>query len=154
MRRILAAALLGVSGLGLTLPVSGCSPVIENHGYAPDDALLAEVAVGQDTRSTVQRKIGRPSTTGIFTSDGWYYVSSQVERYMYYEPKVIDRRVVVIKFGPDDVVLAANAYGLEHGRVIDLQTRTTPAHGRQLTILQQLLGNLGALSGETLLQEQ
>ena len=42
---------------------------------------------------------------------------------------------------------------IEDGRIINLQTRTTPTHGRELTILQQLLGNLGKLTGEQLLAE-
>jgi outer membrane protein assembly factor BamE (lipoprotein component of BamABCDE complex) len=61
---------------------------------------------------------------------------------------VIDRRVVAIEFDQNDIVTAMNEYGLEDGRVIDLQTRTTPTHGRKLTILQQLLGNIGRFSGD------
>jgi outer membrane protein assembly factor BamE (lipoprotein component of BamABCDE complex) len=127
--------------------------VVETHGYAPDDALLADIAVGQDTRGSVRRKIGRPSNSGVFNDDGWYYVSTTVERYTYHAPKVADRRVVAVEFDENDLVAAVDVYGLEDGRVIDLQTRTTPTHGRKLTIVQQLLGNLGRFSGDELLDE-
>ena len=127
---------------------TGCAPIIQTHGYAPDDTVVAEIGVGQDTRGSVRRKIGRPSSTGVFDESGWYYVSTTIEEYLYHGPKVIDRRVVVIEFGDNDVVTAVNSYGLEDGRIIDLQTRTTPTHGRKLTILQQLLGNLGRIRGE------
>jgi outer membrane protein assembly factor BamE (lipoprotein component of BamABCDE complex) len=141
-----AAVLVLAAVLGAAAP--GCSPVIENHGYAPDEALLTDIAVGQDTRGSVQRKIGRPSSTGVFSDTGWYYVSTTIKRHMYHAPKVIDRRVVAIEFDQNDIVTAMNEYGLEDGRVIDLQTRTTPTHGRKLTILQQLLGNIGRFSGD------
>lgn len=140
----------GLFGVWLASSVSGCAPIIESHGYAPDDALLAEVAVGQDTQGSVRRKIGRPATTGVIDESGWYYVSTKIEKYTYHEPKVIDRRVVAIEFDNNEVVSAINTYGVEDGRIIDLQTRTTPTHGRQLTVLQQVLGNLGRISAEDL----
>ena len=129
--------------------VAGCSPIIESHGYAPDDTALSEIAVGQDTKGSVRRKVGRPGTTGVFSQEGWYYVASTVETYIYHEPKVTDRRVVAIEFDPNELVTAVSVYGLEDGRVIDLQTRTTPTHGRKLTVLQQLLGNIGRFNDET-----
>ena len=133
--------------------VAGCAPVVRNHGYAPDDELLTEITAGQDTRGSVRRKIGRPSTTGVFTDAGWYYVSTTIEQDMYKAPKVSGRRVVAVEFDTNDVVAAVNVYGVEEGRIIDLQTRTTPTHGRKLTILQQVLGNLGTLTGDQLLDQ-
>ncbi len=149
MKRVAGLVLAAIIGGGL----SGCAAEVKNHGYAPDDALLAEITAGTDTRGSVRRKIGRPSTTGVFTESGWYYVATTVEHYVYYQPKVTDRRVVAVQFDADDVVAAVNVYGLEDGRIIDLQTRTTPTYGRELTILQQLLSNLGKLTGEQLLDE-
>lgn len=130
--------------------LAGCERVIEQHGYAPAPAELAEVRVGQDTRASVRQKIGRPSTTGIFLPDRWYYVASEVENYLFFEPRIASRRVVAVRFDENDVVAAVNEYGLEDGRVVDLETETTPTLGRELTILQQLLGNLGTIRAEDL----
>jgi outer membrane protein assembly factor BamE (lipoprotein component of BamABCDE complex) len=149
MKRVAGLVLAAMIGGGL----SGCAAEVRNHGYAPDDELLAGIAAGKDTRGSVRRKIGRPSTTGVFTETGWYYVATTVEHYLYHEPNVSDRRVVAVQFDTSDVVAAVNVYGLEDGRIIDLQTRTTPTHGRQLTIMQQLLGNIGSLSGEQFLDQ-
>jgi len=146
-----AAVLVLAAMLGTGLP--GCAPVVETHGYAPDQSLLDEISIGQDTRGSVRRKIGRPSGSGVFNDDGWYYVSTTIERYTYHAPKVTDRRVVAVEFDKNDVVSALNVYGLEDGRVIDLQTRTTPTYGRKLTILQQLLGNLGKFNSDELVNQ-
>ena len=131
--------------------VSACAPVMENHGYAPDAELVAEIKAGQDTRGSVRRKIGRPGTNGVFDDSGWYYVSSLVKHYTYHAPEVVDRRVVAVEFDESDVVSAVNTYGMESGKIIDLETRTTPTHGRKLTILQQVLGNIGRITGDDLL---
>lgn len=142
-------ALAGI--VAATLAVGACAPVMRTHGYAPPEAELAQIAVGQDTRGSVRRKVGRPGVNGLFTNDGWYYVASTVEHRTYNEPRVVDRRVVAIKFDAADVVSDVRVFGIEAGKVIDLETRTTPTFGRELTILQQLFGNLGALSAEQLL---
>jgi outer membrane protein assembly factor BamE (lipoprotein component of BamABCDE complex) len=149
MKRVVGLVLAAMIGSGL----SGCAPRVKNHGYAPDDELLAGIAAGRDTRGSVRRKIGRPSTTGVFTKAGWYYVATTIEHYLYYEPTVADRRVVSVQFDANDVVSGVNVYGVEDGRIINLQTRTTPTHGREMTILQQLLGNLGTLTGDQLLDQ-
>ena len=149
MKRVAGLILAAMVAGGL----SGCAAEVKNHGYAPDDELLAEITAGTDTRGSVRRKIGRPSTTGVFTETGWYYVATTVEHYLYYEPKVSGRRVVAVQFGGNDVVTEVNVYGLDDGRIVDLQTRTTPTHGRELTVLQQLFGNLGVLTGEQLLDQ-
>lgn len=138
----------------LASAATACAPTIRSHGYAPDDALLAEIAVGQDTRGSVAGKIGRPVTESTFDDSGWYYVSSTVEHYMYHAPKVIDRRVVAVRFDESDVVADIDTYGVEDGRIIDLATKTTPTHGRELTVLQQVLGNIGRITGEDLEQAQ
>lgn len=123
--------------------LGGCSPEIRSHGFAPVEEDLATVTVGIDTRGSVRRKIGRPGTSGIFNERGWYYVSSKVEHYLYYDPEIIDRKVVAVLFDENDVVASVNTYGIEDGRIVDLETNITPTYGRQLTILDQAFGNIG-----------
>ena len=41
-------------------------------------------------------------------------------------------------------------YGLEEGKIISYVDRTTPTRGRELTVLQQLFGNLGRLGAGNL----
>lgn len=146
--RVLGARVLTVTVL-LAL-AAGCAREIDVHGYAPAPAEVAEIQVGQDTRSSVRQKIGRPSVTGVFTPDSWYYVSTEIENYLFYEPKVASRRVVAVTFDQNDLVASVNEYGMEDGRVVDLATRTTPTLGRELTILQQILGNIGVITAEDL----
>ncbi|MEM1298248.1 MAG: outer membrane protein assembly factor BamE, partial [Pseudomonadota bacterium] len=72
----------------------------------------------------------------------------KVEHLTYHEPEVVERRVVAITFDQNDVVASVNLYGLEDGKVIDLETNTTPTFGAQLTILEQVLGNIGVITGD------
>lgn len=126
----------------------GCAPVIRNHGYTAPEEDIARIEVGQDTRGSVQRKIGRPAMTGIFDDDGWYYVSSKVEHLMYYAPRMAERTVVAITFDDSDVVASIEVLDLADGRDIALETDETPTHGRTLTIIEQALGNIGVITGD------
>ena len=136
------------TALALGLMVTACAPTIRKHGYTPQAEELEQIRIGRDTRGSVRRKIGRPGTAGIFTDDGWYYVASTVEHLAYYAPEVIERTVVAITFDQTDVVTAVNIYGMEDGRIIDLETKISPTYGRQLTILEQAFGNIGVVTGE------
>ena len=135
-----------IAGCVMLGMLASCSPVIKLHGYAPVEEELATIRAGQDTRGSVRRKIGRPGGAGIFTDEGWFYVSSKVEHFTFYEPEVVDRRVVAVLFDERDFVRAVNSYGLEDGKIIDLETKTTPTFGRELTILEQAFGNIGVIT--------
>lgn len=132
---------------GVTGMTAACAPQIRNHGFTPPDEDLAQIRVGQDTRGSVLRKIGRPGGSGVFTDEGWYYVSEKVEHLTYHAPEVIERRVVAVVFDPNDVVASVSLYGLEDGLPVDLETNTTPTYGRELTIIEQAIGNIGLNTG-------
>jgi outer membrane protein assembly factor BamE (lipoprotein component of BamABCDE complex) len=146
-----SSAFAGIAGsVALAALAAGCSPTISNHGYTPLPEELAELQVGLDTRASVQSKIGRPAGTGIFTDNGWYYVSNRVEHLTYHAPEVVDRRVVELIFDQNETLASVTEYGLEDGRVIDLETKTTPTYGRQLTILEQAFGNICGITQDSI----
>jgi outer membrane protein assembly factor BamE (lipoprotein component of BamABCDE complex) len=134
------------------LLAAACSPVTRGHGYAPQPEALAALVPGQDTQGSVRDKIGRPGGTGIINDNAWYYVASTIEEYGYREPRVVDRKVVVVLFDDQGVVTDIRQFGLEDGQVIDLVTRTTPTYGRELTVVQQLLGNFLNFSAREAIQ--
>ena len=132
--------------LAAALSAAGCSPVYTYHGFAPRLEELGSIQAGVDSRSSVLRRLGQPSATGSFDSRDWYYVGSRMEQRMFYAPRIVDRRVVAIRFDETGLVERVNSYGLEDGRVVDLVTETTPTFGRELTVLQQLFGNIGRVN--------
>ena len=129
--------------------LAACEPIVRVHGYAPQDAQIDQIQVGVDGPGAVAQKIGRPSTGGVVRDNTWYYVSARTEAMGYSAPEIVERRVVAVHYSDDAVVSGVDVYGLEDGRVINLATRTTPTFGRELTVLQQLFGNISNV-GSTL----
>jgi outer membrane protein assembly factor BamE (lipoprotein component of BamABCDE complex) len=131
--------------IAAVLFVAACSTVYRNHGYVPTEQDLAQIAVGVDTRETVNEKIGRPSASGLLNDVGWFYVQSRWAYRGAFEPKEIDRQVVSITFTESGKVENIERFGLERGKVVPLSRRVTETNVKGLSLIQQLLGSFGRI---------
>lgn len=135
----------------LALGLSACAPTYAVHGFAPSETDLARVEAGLDDRASTLRKLGQPSTIGAIDGGEWYYVQSRVKNFAFYAPQVVEREVVAVLFDEAGQVESVRRFGMEQGKIIDLETRITPTYGRELTVIQQIFGNFGQISTEQLL---
>ena len=118
--------------------VMGCTPVVSQRGYLPDPTNEASIKVGTDTKTTIQQRLGDPSTSATFGDDSWYYISSQERQVAFFDPTITMRKILAVHFDKDGKVTGIQHFGLKDGHVVAFETRTTPAKGRELTFLQQL----------------
>jgi outer membrane protein assembly factor BamE (lipoprotein component of BamABCDE complex) len=116
----------------------GCTPVVSQRGYLPDPIGEAALKVGTDTKTTVQERLGDPSTQATFGGDVWYYISSVERQVAFFDPTVQSRSIMAVHFDKDGKVANIRHYGLKEGHVVAFETRETPAKGREITFLQQL----------------
>jgi len=125
--------------------VAACAPIRDVRGYVPDQEKIASVRVGGDTRESVQEKLGTPSSTATFGDPTWYYISTEQERYAFFQPDVTKRQILAIQFSDNGKVEEMRTYGVEDGQVVALVDRETPSRGKEMSFLQQMFGNMGAL---------
>jgi outer membrane protein assembly factor BamE (lipoprotein component of BamABCDE complex) len=125
---------LGIIGL-----LIACSPTIDQRGYLPDPQAVASIKPATDTQTSVEARLGSPSTAASFGSPVWYYISSTEKQVAFFTPTVLNRQVLAVYFDKDGKVTGLKHFGLKDGHVITFETRETPARGRELTFLQQLL---------------
>jgi len=128
--------------------LAACSPRVDVRGNLPDPDLLADIEVGHINKQQIADLIGSPSSISPFSSDTWYYVSERTETVAFFEPEVLERKVLIIRFDRQGVARAVETLGLEDARKIALVERTTPTAGTELTVLKQLFGNLGRFNTE------
>lgn len=137
------AALAAATALVLAT-TGGCTPMTNYSGFQAVEVNPADIKSGEDTKSTVLGKLGSPSATSTFDPNIWFYMSQVTDRVAFYQPRVAVRNVFAITFDKtSEQVVAVNAYTLRDGKVFAYNTRETPTRGRELSILEQLLGNLG-----------
>jgi outer membrane protein assembly factor BamE (lipoprotein component of BamABCDE complex) len=144
-------ALLLALGLGLGA-LSGCQAMYANHGYAPDDAALAKITVGKDTRDTVAATLGPPSVEGLLNDVGWFYVQSRYKTQGILAPQEIDRQVVAITFTDKGVVANVERFGLDRGQIVPISRRVTTEPVKGQSFLRQLFGNLGAFQASNFIK--
>ncbi|MGQ0662617.1 MAG: outer membrane protein assembly factor BamE [Pseudomonadota bacterium] len=131
------------SGLLIAAALSGCASTIDSRGYVPNQAAVDRLQPGQQTRADVAEILGTPSSVGAFSDDTWFYISRRTSTLAFFEPKVVEQKVVVVEFDPGGVLREIRQYALADGKVIDPVTRKTPSPGRELSFLEQLIGNFG-----------
>jgi outer membrane protein assembly factor BamE (lipoprotein component of BamABCDE complex) len=133
--------------------LTACAPQVTVHGYVPGEADVSRITPGVDDRLSVEETLGRPSSSGLLQDRAWYYVQSVMEQETYRAPRVVDRTVLAVLFDENGVVTGLDRYGIEDGRIVNLQTRTTETGGRQLSVLEQLFGNLLNIDAEQVFSE-
>ena len=140
MFRRAAYAIVAVS----LLATAACAPITSYSGFQAIESDPKDVKVGTDTKSTVRGKLGSPSATSTFDPNIWFYMNQVKQRVAFRKPTVIARNVTAITFSKEnEQVESVNNYTLKDGKVIAFNGRETPTRGRELTILEQLLGNVG-----------
>jgi outer membrane protein assembly factor BamE (lipoprotein component of BamABCDE complex) len=134
----LAGALLGSAFLG------ACQPITSYQGFQAVEANPKDVKVGVDDKTTVMQHLGSPSTIAAFDPNTWFYITQISDQVAFHRPQVMRRDVVVIAFNKaDDKVSAVSTYTLKDGKVIPYDKRYSPTRGRELSVLEQILGTIG-----------
>ena len=147
VRGVLGAVAAGAILLG------GCSPIYRNHGYAPSDAELASLRLGQDTRDSVASAVGRPTTGGVLGENGFYYVESRFRHQGLLAPQEVEREVLALSFAPDGTLGAIERFGLQDGRAVAVSRRITPGVFADPSVIDRIAANFGGLDTGGLLGE-
>ncbi|MFQ5774349.1 MAG: outer membrane protein assembly factor BamE [Kiloniellaceae bacterium] len=142
LRSVLLGAILAL-GLG------ACEQSIQVRGNLPDPADLSKISPGVHSRVDVAKLLGSPSTVSTFQDSKWYYIGQKTTEFAFFRPEVLERKVVVVSFDEGGKVADTKTYTLADGQTIDPVDRVTPTEGREVTLLQQIFGNLGRFSGAT-----
>ena len=132
-----------VLAAGLALTVVACTPVVATRGNLIDDDRFAQIAVGRSTANDVANLFGSPTTVSTFDQRTWYYIGQRTEKVAFFDPDIVERRVVRVEFTETGIVSRVDDLDLDDAQTVELVERETPTLGRRLTVLEQLLGNFG-----------
>ncbi|HXP95942.1 MAG TPA: outer membrane protein assembly factor BamE [Telmatospirillum sp.] len=140
IRFLWAIALLGAT--------TACEPTVDLRGNLPAPERLAEVKPGVFTKNDVAALLGTPASTSVFGDDRWYYISSRIETIAFFKPEELDRQVVVIEFDSNSTVKEIHKLELKDGKDVTMVSRETPTAGRDMSVIEQLLGNVGKFNSK------
>ena len=134
-RRVLPwAASLALAALML----AGCELRTNTQGNLVDSQLLEQVKPGALNKDQVETLLGPPSSVSTFDHTTWYYIAKQTRQIAFFDPEVLEQKVIEIEFDKEGTVKAIHKFGPEDGRDVEIVDRTTPSRGKQAGIFDSI----------------
>jgi outer membrane protein assembly factor BamE (lipoprotein component of BamABCDE complex) len=129
--------------------ITGCARDVEQRGNLPPQDKMAEINPGSTTKEEVIKVLGSPSSTSVFNDKTWYYISRRTGQFSFFDPTVLDQQVYIITFDDQGIVQSIGHKSSEDGKEITPVARATPAPGREVSFLEQVIGNLGKFNSSS-----
>lgn len=139
--RAAAMSALVLAALG----ASGCTRLKSHQGYIGDPILISAVAAGVDNKDSVQASLGRPTFTGQFDSNDWYYFARDSRQLAFSQPKAEAQTVLHIRFDNAGNVASVAQTGIEKISKINIEGDKTPTLGRNRSFFEDLFGGIGTV---------
>lgn len=143
-RLLIVAAILAGGALG------GCARVTDHQGFIVDETLVSAIQPGTDTRDSVLSTLGRPTFTGGFDNQNWYYVSRNTKNMAFNMPRPESQTVLHIQFDQAGNVARVERKGMEQVASITPMSDKTPTLGRRHSLWDEIFGNIGTVGSGAL----
>lgn len=124
------------------LLAGGCTATEATRGNIVEDYRMSEVVPGVSSRTNVLKSLGSPTTTAPFDDNVWYYIGQKTEKRGIFDPKVVEEKVVVVAFNGEGVVDTIEEVDAGQTNIPRVR-RKTPTSGNDITVMEQLIGNVG-----------
>ena len=131
--------------VGLGLALSACAGIRDHRGFVLDQTLADGIQVGVDNKDSVARTLGRPTFTGQFDQNEWYYVSRDTAQLAFRDPKVTQQTVLRVRFDQAGNVASIEKTGKEQIARVDPSNDKTPTLGRKRSFFDELFSNIGSV---------
>ena len=127
--------------------LAGCALSIRDHrGYVMDEELTQAIQVGTDNKASVEKTLGRPTFSGTFNDNDWYYLGRDTRTFGFRNPRVTDQSLLHIRFDQAGNVASVQTTDEKMIASINPSKDKTPTLGREKSFFQELFGNIGTIS--------
>jgi outer membrane protein assembly factor BamE (lipoprotein component of BamABCDE complex) len=132
--------------------MAGCSPTVDHRGYMAKPGAFDQITSGM-SKTEVVSILGSPSTTAsaVVQGDSYYYITSITEGRAFLTPRETSREVIAIRFDRNDQVQSFAQYGMQDGRVIDMNSNKTAVLGEDTSLVKKLLRGAGGTTAGPML---
>jgi outer membrane protein assembly factor BamE (lipoprotein component of BamABCDE complex) len=131
--------------IAAALLLGGCAQTRSHKGVVLDSQLTSGIQPGVDNKDSVEKLLGRPTFTGQFTPNDWYYVSRDVNQVAFRNPHVTKQTVLIVRFDQKGNVASVQHTGRELVMNLNPTGKKTPTLGRKRSFFEELFGNIGSV---------
>src|SRR4051794_14878038 len=138
-------AVTKTTAIAAAILLAGCAQTRIHKGVVIDSQNVAAIQPGVDNKDSVEKLLGRPSFTGEFAPNEWYYVSRDTAQYAFRNPRTVRQTVLLVRFDPAGNVSGVQRSGKELVLNVSPAGRKTPTLGRRKSFFDELFGNIGTV---------
>lgn len=122
---------------------NSCIVSVTNHGYEQDPDNFIRLKSNKSHKSDVIREAGSPSVISSFDKNIWYYVTTKTKRISAFKPKVIESRVIQLKFNNVDVLSNVSIFTINEHRELKFNRSESAVKGDDTSPLKDFFHNFG-----------
>jgi outer membrane protein assembly factor BamE (lipoprotein component of BamABCDE complex) len=148
LNKFMKSLIIKLSVFASILILTGCQ-TIDIRGQYVEDAAIAQLQTRTMTKAEVVNLIGTPTIVPDYTPNTWYYVQRSLARRAWFDPKVIEQRIVEVRFNNKDVVsevLVLNDLQIDE---IKSSSEYTKTYGTEANDIQKFVRNIGRFNKTT-----
>lgn len=125
------------------ISATGCATETYLHGYTFEQSDIDFIAIHKSTRDDVIRELGSPTSKSNFGDSTYYYINFKTEKTAFFDPKVVEQKVLAITFNKKDQVSKIIQHTLDDRNQIAFSEDKTEIQGNYMTPAEQMLSNIG-----------
>ena len=129
-----------------------CTAVTKVSGYMPLKTEIDQLVVGSTTMKEAVKILGEPLSTSKNSPNVILYVQQRAEALAFFKPRVSERTVLKLIFDQNDILASTSSRKDVDALPINLEQQIVVSEGREITLWQQLFGNIGNFSAEQFLE--
>ena len=123
--------------------LGACTGIKSNNGYMPVKDNIDQLKVNVTTTSSAKNILGEPALILGNREPIFVYSAQITDRFMFFQPKVISRNVLVLYFNKKKKLKKLDTFDLNDGKYVDLSSNNTDLTGKERSLLSSIFSNVG-----------
>ncbi len=138
----------GIISVFFLLIISGCQS-IDVRGQFVSDSAIEQINIKKPKKEELINMIGTPTYVPDYSAGTWYYIQRSLARRAWFDPKVIEQRIVKITFAANKRVSQAVLLKNAQNEAIVANSAFTKTHGTEQSGIQKFVKNIGRFNQTT-----
>lgn len=130
----------------VSILLSSCISRIEKRGYMFDMSDYNLVKEGVTSKERVIKLMGLPTFVSNFDEEAWIYYSEDVRHLLFFEPKIVERKVLSLHFDQNNIVKDMQIVDLEDDNSkLKFAQNSTPVDDHENGWFKSFVGGIGQI---------
>lgn len=128
--------------------LSACQS-IDVRGQFVSNSAIEEINSKKLTQDEIVDLIGTPTYIPEYSNNTWYYIQRSLAKRAWFEPRVVEQRIIKIIFNDNGKILGASLLQGLHNENINIESKYTKVYGTEQGSLQKFVKNIGRFNKST-----